>query len=289
MKFSVSVAMSDPADYCPIAIAAEECGFTSVAVPDSIFYSEQVSAPYPYTQDGNRMWGAETPWIEPFVAMAAMAAVTRKVRFYTNVLKVGVRNPLLIAKSLGSVAAMSGNRVGLGAGLGWLPEEFEWCGTDYETRGKRVDEALEILRLVLGGGMVEYHGEHYDFGKLQMSPAPTEPVPFYIGGHSKPGLRRAAKYGDGWCSAMCTREQIIGYIKQLNELRAGLGVDKEPFEIQAVVTDVHGVDGYRDLEEQGVTDIVGLPWIFYGFGIHASREKKIEGMKRFAEDIIQKM
>jgi probable F420-dependent oxidoreductase len=289
MKFTVSVAMSQPDHYCALAVAAEECGFSSVAVPDSIFYSEQVSAPYPYTQDGQRMWDAHTPWIDPFVAIAAMAAVTRKVRFYTNVLKLGVRNPLLVAKTLGSTAVLSGNRVGLGAGLGWLPEEFAWCGQSYETRGKRVDEALEILRLVLGGGMVEYHGQHYDFAKLQMSPAPTEPVPIYIGGHTGPGLRRAAKYGDGWTSAMMTEQEIVATITELRRLLVELGRGAAPFEIQAVCTDVHTLDGYRRLAAVGVTDLITLPWLFYAAGRRASLEQKKDGMKRFADDIIAKM
>ena len=93
-----------------------------------------------------------------------------------------------------------------------MPEEFKWCGTDFETRGKRMNECLEILRLIWGGGMVEYHGEHYDFGKIQMSPAPSKPIPIYIGGHTKPGLRRAAKYGDGWSSAMLPSKKLLSFV-----------------------------------------------------------------------------
>lgn len=289
MKFVISTAMSEPSHYLPLAQCAEECGFHGVAVPDSIFYSERVSAPYPYTTDGNRMWGAETPWIEPFVAIPAMAAVTRTIVFYTNVLKLAVRNPLLVAKQVGSLAVMSNNRFVLGAGLGWLPEEFEWCGTDYKTRGKRGNEALEILELVLGGGMVEYHGEHYDFEQLQMSPAPTERVPIYIGGHSKPGLRRAAKYGDGWASAMLTEKKLLGFVDELAALRKEYGRDHLPFAIQGVCMDVFDADGYTRLEENGVTDIVTLPWMLYGAGINASLDAKLDGMKRFADKVMAKM
>ena len=289
MKFTVSTAMSDPSHYLPLAQCAEQCGFSSVAVPDSIFYSERVSAPYPYTSDGNRMWDKDTPWIEPFVAIPAMAAVTTTIRFYTNVLKLAVRNPLLAAKQIGSIVVMSNNRFGLGAGLGWLPEEFEWCGADYATRGKRANEAIEILRLVLGGGMVEYHGAHYDFELLQMSPAPSEPVPIYIGGHSKPGLRRAAKYGDGWASAMTTSKKLIGFVDALTALRKEYGRDHLPFEIQGVCLDVYDADGYKRLEAAGVTDIVTLPWMMYGAALNADLDTKRDGMKRFADGVIAKM
>ena len=135
-----------------MAREAERLGYHAVVLPDSIFFSEEVSKPYPYTQDGSRMWDGETPWIEPIVGAAAMAAATESIYFYTSVVKLPVRHPVLMARQVGSLAALSNNRFGFGAGLGWLPEEFKWCGTEFETRGKRMDECLEILRLIWGGG-----------------------------------------------------------------------------------------------------------------------------------------
>ncbi len=99
--------------------------------------------------------------------------MTSTLRFYTNVMKLGSRNPVLMARQVGSVANLTNNRFGFGVGIGWAPEEFEWCGQPYAKRGKRVDEMIEVIKLLLGGGMVEFHGEFYDFDKLQMSPAPT--------------------------------------------------------------------------------------------------------------------
>ena len=159
MKFSISVAMNPVHQLVEIAQVAEENGFTSVVLPDSLFYSETVSTDYPYTPDGSRFWDAETPWVDPLIAVGAMGAVTRTMRFYTSVLKLGSRNPVLLARQVGSVANLTGNRFGLGVGIGWSPEEFAWCGTEYAGRGKRADEAIEVLRLILGGGMVEYPGE----------------------------------------------------------------------------------------------------------------------------------
>ena len=156
-----------------IAKTAEEVGFTSIALPDSIFYMENQSTDYPYTADGSRMWDENTPWVDPLIAAGAMGAVTSTLRFYTNVMKLGSRNPLLMARQVGSVANLTNNRFGFGVGIGWAPEEFEWCGQPHAKRGKRVDEMIEVIKLVLGGGMVEFHGEFYDFDKLQMSPAPT--------------------------------------------------------------------------------------------------------------------
>jgi probable F420-dependent oxidoreductase len=288
MKFSISVAMSPLGHLGALARTAEENGFTSVALPDSLFYSETVSADYPYTPDGSRFWDAETPWVDPLIAVAAMSAVTRSIEFYTSVLKLGSRNPVLLARQVGSVANLSGDRFGLGLGVGWSPEEFEWCGAPYQQRGKRVDEAIDVLRLILGGGMVEYHGQFFDFDKLQMSPAPARRVPFYIGGHTDVALRRAARVGDGWASAMMKYADLKSTIARLGELRAEYGREGEPFEIQAVCIDRFGLDGYRQLAEIGVTDVITMPWRFEGLGAEAALGLKQDAVKRFADQVIAK-
>ncbi len=287
MKFSLALAMSQPEHYVPLAQAAERLGFANIVLPDSIFYSEQVSAPYPYTTDGERMWGAETPWLDPLVAVAAMASATTTIGFYTSVVKMGVRNPVLFAKQVGSVAVLSGNRFGLGLGLGWLPEEFTWCGASFAGRGKRVDESIEAMQAILGGGMVDYHGEHVDFGKIQMSPAPTAPVPIFIGGHTEPALRRAAKYGDGWASAMIMMDDLREVIARLGVLRAEHGRGDRPFEIQATVLDRFGQEGYEEQAAAGVTDVITIPWVFDGVPFEGALDDKIASLEAFADTTIR--
>jgi len=289
MKFSLGIAMSPLDQLTELARTAEECGFDSVALPDSLFFSEKVSADYPYTPDGSRMWNEETPWVDPLVAAAAMGAVTERIGFYTQVLKLGSRNPLLLARQVGSVANLTGGRFGLGVGIGWAPEEFEWCGAPYEKRGKRVDEMIDVLKLVLGGGMVEYHGEFFDFDRLRMSPAPKDPVPFYVGGHTPVALRRAARVGDGWTSAMIKFDDLRSVIDKLAVLRAEHDRADEPFEIQAVCIDRFGLDGYRQQAEIGVTDAIVVPWLFYGVGFDGPLAAKKDGLRRFADEVISKM
>jgi probable F420-dependent oxidoreductase len=289
MKFSLGIAMSPLDQLTELARTAEECGFASIALPDSLFFSEKVSADYPYTPDGSRMWNEETPWVDPMVAAAAMGAVTERIGFYTQVLKLGSRNPLLLARQVGSVANLTGGRFGLGVGLGWAPEEFEWCGAPYENRGKRADEMIEVLKLVLGGGMVEYHGEFFDFDRLRMSPAPKDPVPFYVGGHTPVALRRAARVGDGWTSAMIKFDDLRTVIDKLAVLRAEYERADEPYEIQAVCIDRYGLDGYRQQAEIGVTDAIVVPWLFYGVGFDGALAAKKDGLRRFADEVISRM
>ncbi|MCP2180623.1 TIGR03619 family F420-dependent LLM class oxidoreductase [Prauserella alba] len=288
MRFTLSVALTPLDQLTELAVTAEECGFSSIALPDSLFYSEQVSADYPYTPDGSRFWDENTPWVDPLIAAASMGAATDRITFYTSVLKLGSRNPVLLARQVGSVANLTGDRFGLGLGVGWAPEEFEWCGVPYRRRGKRVDEAIDVLRLILGGGMVEYHGEFFDFDKLCMSPAPKRHVPFYIGGHSEPALRRAARVGDGWSSAMMKLDDLRDTIARLNALRAEYGRADEPFEFQAVCIDRFGLDGYREQADVGVTDVITVPWVFDGLGFDAPVEQKKDSIRKFADEIIER-
>ena len=287
MQYTVSVAMSPVDQLTELAKTAEAVGFDSIALPDSILYMEKQSADYPYTADGSRMWNEDTPWADPLIVAGAMGAVTSKLRFYTNVMKLGSRNPLLLARQVGSVANLTKNRFGFGVGIGWAPEEFEWCGVPYAKRGKRVDEMIEVIKLVLAGGMVEFHGEFYDFDRLQMSPAPTEPVPFYVGGHTDVALKRAARVGDGWTSAMLTCDQLAEIIGRLKKLLAENGRADDPFEFQAVCVDKFSVDGHRELAKVGVTDNIVIPWIFEGLGFDAPLDKKQDAMKRFADIYIR--
>lgn len=286
MKYTLSVAMGPIDQLVPLAKTAEELGFDAIALPDSLFFMEKAAADYPYTADGSRMWNAETPWVDPLIAAGAMGAVTSTLRFYTNVLKLGSRNPLLLARQVGSVANLTGNRFGLGVGIGWAPEEFEWCGAPYARRGARVDEMIQVIKLVLAGGMVEFHGEFFDFDRLQMSPAPSAPVPFYVGGHTDVALKRAARIGDGWTSAMMTGAQLAETIGKLKALLAEQGRAEVPFEYQAVCIDKFGVDGHRELAAAGVTDNIVIPWIFDGLGFDAPLDKKQDSLKRYAETYI---
>lgn len=289
MKFSLGIALSPLDQLVDLTHTAEECGFSAIALPDSLFYSEEVSARYPYTPDGSRFWDAETPWADPLVTAAALGTVTTRIRFYTQVLKLGPRNPVLLARQVGSVANLTGNRFGLGVGLGWSPEESLWCDAPFTARGARGDEAIEVLRLILGGGMVEHHGKHFDFGRLQMSPAPTEQIPIYVGGHSNAALRRAARLGDGWSSAMMRFDDLRTTIDQLARLRREYDRADQPFEIQAVCVDRFGLAGFQQQAEAGVTDAIVVPWRFYGVGFDDELAAKRDGIRRFADEVISRI
>ncbi len=288
MRWTVAFPMFPVDHLIPMARAAEEAGFDTITVPDSIFYPERVSADYPYSADGGRFWAPETSFPDPFVSISAMIAVTERIRFLTNVVKLAIREPLSVAKQLSSMAALSHDRVGLGVGLSWIPEEFAWTHNDMRTRGKRADEMIEILQLVCSGGgpkWVEYHGAFYDFDRLMMSPAPELPVPIYVGGLSEPGFKRAARLADGWISVQNTTAEITHACERLGELRAEYGRADLPFEINALPTDAWEVDGYRRLADVGVTEIQCVPWYFTGKDPD-DLQNRIDSLFWFAENVI---
>ena len=292
MQFSTPIAFSPIDQILDLARAAEDAGFARITLPDSLFLPHRQDTDYPYTPDGSRMWDENTPWVEPLTAIAAMGAVTSTIRFCPQVLKFGPRQPLLLARQLSTVSHLTGGRVDLGVGIGWDPNEFAWCGVPYPGRGKRVDEMLEILRLAGDGGWFEYHGEHFDFDRLTLDPAPLTQVPFYVGGHTAPALRRAVRIGQGWTSAMMGFDEIVTTIGRLGELLEADGRsladrgDGQPFAIQVACIDKYGTRGFAELADAGVTDVIVIPWLIEGHGYDAPLEVKRESLARFGEKYI---
>lgn len=289
MRFSISVGMSDVSHVLPTAIAADELGFDTVAIPDSVFYPKTVSAKYPYTPDGSRFWQSDLPFLDPWVAIPTMAAMTKRVHFYTGVMKFPLRHPILVAKTVGAAAVLSNNRVELGVGLSWIPEEFKFLGYDYHKRGKMVDEGIQVVRLIHKGGMQEFHGQIYDFDPLQVSPAPTKPVPIHVGGHTEAAMKRAAKLGDGIITISLKGEDLPNFAAQMKALRKQYGKEKEPFRIFAFNPKPLEVGEYRRLEELGITDFSSNLAAVNNGKQPVTLEEKKEAMKRFAGEILVKV
>src|SRR4051794_23254716 len=199
MKFCFALSFSPLDEYLPLAKAADECGWHAVTCSDHVVNPKEISSKYPYTDDGSRRWEPFTQWPDCWVAIGAMAGATERLNFFPNVYVLPMRPPFVVAKEVATAAVLSNNRVALGIGMGWMEEEFGALEQSFAQRGKRADEMLDVMRKLWAGGWVEHHGEFYDFDALEMSPAPSAPVPVYVGGISNPALRRAAR-NDGFVS-----------------------------------------------------------------------------------------
>lgn len=285
MRFVVSTAFSPAEHLCALAKAAEEAGFGAVAVSDHVVHPRRIRTPYPYTPDGRPRWEPFTPWPDPLISVGAMAAVTLRIRFLTSVFVLPMRNVFLAAKAVATAACLSGGRLLLGIGAGWMKEEFDLVGQPFRRRGRRMDEMIDVLRKLWGGGWVEHHGEFYDFEPLEMSPTPPAPVPIFAGGASDAVLRRAATRCDGWISDLHTTDQLREMIGRLRRYRQEAGRGPEPLEVFASCIDAVDVDAYRRLGDLGVTHLQTMPWLFYG-GAAASLQDKIDGIHRFGDEVI---
>jgi probable F420-dependent oxidoreductase len=290
VRFTYAEAMTQATYYLPLARAAEEAGYDSITVADSLIYPKDSDAEYPYTDEGSREFLEDKEFIETFTLVAAMGAVTTKLRFTPFVLKLPVRPPVLVAKQASSVAFLTDNRLTLGVGLSPWPEDFEVMGVPWEARGKRMDEAIDVVRGLTNGGYFQYHGEVYDLPPVKMTPAPTKPIPILVGGHSDAALRRAVRRGDGWMHAGSDGEELDALLDKLAKLRGEAGKADEPFEIHVISMDAYSVDGVKRLEDKGITDvIVGFRVPYIKGEDTEPLETKVEHLERFAESVIAKV
>jgi probable F420-dependent oxidoreductase len=289
MRFTYAESMCDPKQYCTLAVEAEQAGYDSFTVPESILYPKESNSKYPYTPDGNREFLDGMPFIEPFVLMGAMGAVTERIKFATFVVKLPMRPPVLAAKQATSVAVMTDNRLTLGVGLSPWPDDFAALGVPWERRGKRLDEQIEILRGLQTGEYFEYRGEIFDFDPIKLCPVPTKPIPILIGGHSEPAFKRAARLGDGWMHGGGGQaSDLEGSIARIQQLRKEYGRERQPFEFHAISMDAYTPDGIKRLEDQGVTDaIIGFRNAYEPDT--TPLEKKIDALKGFADSVIAKV
>jgi hypothetical protein len=192
-----------------------------------------------------------------------------------------------VAKQATSTAVLTGNRLVLGVGTSPWREDYEVLGVPWADRGRRMDEALAIVRGLSAGGYFEYHGKIFDIPPVKIAPVPTEPLPILIGGHSDAALRRAARVGDGWLHGGGDPAGLPGLLARLAELRLLEDTVSRPFEVHVISVDAYGADGVRRLEEQGVTDvIVGLRWPYRAGPDREPLAEKIAALRRYADDVI---
>lgn len=189
----------------PFARHAEDLGFDALWLPDHVVMPARYASRYPYQDQGPdgdfRPYPFDgAPFPEPFTALAFVAGATERIRLSTGVLILPERNPVLFAKQVATLDGLSGGRLQLGVGIGWLREEFEALGMKWEGRGRRMDECIEAMRALWTGEPASYHGEFVAFDDVVCDPRPLQPggVPLIIGGHSEAAARRAGRLGDGF-------------------------------------------------------------------------------------------
>jgi probable F420-dependent oxidoreductase len=288
MKFWQGLAFMEVDQMVQVAKICEEVGFDGLLVSDHLLHFEDRVTPYPHTADGTPPFSAETAWPECWSLIGTLGAVTTRLRFLTFVYILPLRHPIEVAKATATAATFCEGRVYLGAGAGWMKEEFDAIGIDFQTRGKRFEECLDVLRKLWTGSVVEHHGRFFDLPRVQMRPVPRQPIPIYLGGASPAALRRAARVGDGWVGAGQTVEHALETVAQLNRLRAEAGRAGEPFETIVPLTGPPRVDELKRLRDAGVGSAVSYPFTVT-IGPTSTIEQKRAQLERFAKDVIAKL
>jgi probable F420-dependent oxidoreductase len=290
VRFSYAESMTDPSFYPPLARAADAAGYDSFVVPDSICYPRHADSRYPFSPDGSREFLEDKPFLEPFSLIPALGAVTERIRFVTFVLKLPVRNPVLVAKQATSTAVLTGNRLVLGVGISPWREDYDVLGVPWAGRGRRMDEALEVLRGLSAGGYFAHRGEFFDLPPVKIAPVPDVPIPILIGGHGDAALRRAARMADGWLHGGGDPEHLPGLLARLAEFRRQEGTAGRPFEVHVISADAYSAAGVRRLEDQGVTDvIVGFRWPYAVGPDVEPLADKLDSLRRFADKVIARV
>jgi probable F420-dependent oxidoreductase len=272
-----------PREAIEMAVVSEDAGYDGVCVADHLFSPRDLTSKYPYSDDGSPRFKPDDPWPDPWVLIGAMAAVTQRLRFTTNIYIAPARDLFTVAKAVSTAACISQDRVALGMGMGWMREEFEQTGQDFDSRGKRANEMIDVLRKLWAGGWVEHHGTHYDFDALRIDPVPAEPVPILIGGDSPAAIRRATELADGWIGLDYDVQGAEAIVRTITERRARSARADEPFELMLALKapmDAALCDRFASL---GVTSLMVAPAMF---ARDRSQQGQLQAVRRFADDVL---
>jgi probable F420-dependent oxidoreductase len=239
-----------------LARAAEASGYHGLALSDHAVTPRDVRSAYPY---GERP-ADDAPFPDPWVTIAALAAQTTRLRFMTKVYLAAARHPLVVARAVATAAVLSGDRVALGVGAGWMAEEFAALGVEPALRQERLDEHLAVLRSAWSPGWSEHSGRFYAHPPLRVGPLPARPIPIYGGGEAPAALRRAAAH-DGWLGAAYPPERLRALLARLQRARERAGTaDRAGFAIVTGLAGAPTVAGCRSLAALGVTGVTVAPW-----------------------------
>jgi probable F420-dependent oxidoreductase len=287
MKFTQVMALINMDELPPLARHAEAVGFDALALGEHFVTFKTQYEVYDYSKDGVVLWYPETHWADPWVMFAALSMVTQTIRFVTTVSVVPMHDAFALAKSISTAACISNNRVILGAGVGWQEKEFEMVHQSFKTRGRRADEMLQAMALLMSGEMVSFAGQFYQFEPLQMSPGVTERVPVLIGGKSPAAYRRAARH-DGWIGGAMDLDELPEIVAALRQERRALGKTAgDPFEIQLSLRE-YTSETIKRAEDMGVTQIHKDAWLDEnGRASRMTLQEKLDAMEAFSERYIR--
>jgi len=246
-----------------LAQGAEAAGFESLWTVEHVVFPDDYESAYPYDKSGKMAMRADTDLPDPLIWLTWVASVTERIHLGTGILILPQRNPVVLAKELATLDSLSGGRVELGIGVGWLREEFDALGIPWERRGARTDDYIEAMRVLWDGNHAEHDGEFASFARISVNPKPVRGrVPIHVGGHTRRAAERAGRLGDGFIPGEGDLGELIDIARQS---AADAGRDPDALEITSGSAEVFGSDPVGAVEElaaKGVDRVV-VPAFLY--------------------------
>lgn len=280
MKVGISFMPVNPRFWVDTAMAAEQAGFESVWLPEHLVLPVEMSGS-PHTGHAEPPIPASMPAFDVWVGLGMIAARTSTLRLGTHVYNIGLRHPFVTARAITTLDKLSGGRVELGIGASWLREEWEATGLDFDSRGRRVNEIIEICKRLWTEEVIEHKGEFFEFKPVMFEPKPAQEggPPIIVGGDSPAAIRRAARYGDGWIPMNHSVEQLPAGLAKIQELRAKEG-RSGPFEV-TMSGRISTPDDVERLAEAGIDRVLTTPF--------TSSREAIPGIEKFGKEILSKL
>lgn len=279
----INIGMQSLEQIVGLARLAESLGFESVWTFEHVMVPLQYESRYPYSQDGKMGGSADAAFLDPLIALTAVAAHTKTLRLGTGVNILSQANPLLLAKQAATLDLLSNGRFMLGAGIGWLKEEFDAMGVPFERRGARFDDYVVAMRKVWSGEVVEHQSDFINWSGFVSYPLPVQKggVPIVIGGAKGKAFERIACYGDGWFAPTNDAASLAPMLAELKAACSEHGRDYSSVEITSMWDGKGGMDAIKAFEDIGVARVV-VPLFLLG-------RDPVAGIKTLAADIIAKL
>jgi probable F420-dependent oxidoreductase len=269
-----------------VAVAAEEAGFDSIWAVEHVVVPVGYQSEYPYDESGKMPGGESFDLPDPLIWLAYAAAFTSRVELGTGILIVPQRNPVVLAKELATLDKLSGGRMRLGVGVGWLEEEFDAIGVPFSERAARLDEYIATMRALWSEEQASFEGRFTSFGPVVSRPKPVDgTIPVVVGGHSKPAARRAGRLGDGFFPGKGSDDELRQLFDVMRDAAVEAGRDPDAIEITVGGAAAFAPDPVAALTEQaamGVDRVVIPPLAF-------DLENIGPNLAQFGENVIAKV
>jgi len=284
MKVGLVFFPARPQFLVPIARHADELGYESLWLGEHLLFPVKIASTYPYDASVGPPL-TTTPLFDPLITFAYIAAQTKRIQMGTSIYIAPLRHPIVVAKLVATLDALSGGRFILGTGVGWQKEEFDAIEAHWEHRGSRLEEMIEIMRRLWTEQRIVHSGKYYHFEETGFEPKPARaPVPILMGGETPVALKRAAQLGDGWFGLRHNPESAAAIIKRLRDLRSRNG----PFEITIEAAPAPPtLDDIRRFRDAGVDRLIFNPKAVAGG--QKTLQASLDGLSRFAEAVMSRI